>query len=70
MAADNGYTKALRIRHWAKQDIILLTPATKWVKGRFAQAYHRFIKEADNQAMYLICGLCFPESYAHPLFNY
>jgi hypothetical protein len=49
LAADNGYTKAMRIRNWAQQGVILLTPATKWVKGRFAQAYHRFIKETDNR---------------------
>lgn len=49
LAADNGYAKARRIRHWAQQGVILLTPATKWVKGRFAQAYHRFIKEKDNR---------------------
>ena len=48
LAADNKYTKATRIRHWAKQGVILLTPALKWVKGRYAQAYHRFIKEPDN----------------------
>lgn len=49
LAADNGYAKAMRIRQWAQQGVILLTPATKWVKGRFAQAYHRFIKEKDNR---------------------
>ena len=49
LSADNGYTKAMRIRNWAKAGVILLTPATTWVKGRFAQAYHRFIKKADNR---------------------
>jgi hypothetical protein len=49
VAADNGYVKAMRIRTWAKQGVILLTPAKNWVKGRFAQAYRRFIKEADNR---------------------
>jgi len=48
LAADNKYTKATRIRRWAKQGVALLTPALKWVKGRYAQAYHRFIKEPDN----------------------
>lgn len=48
LAADNNYTKALRIRHWAKQGVVLLTPASNWVKGRYALAYHRFIKEPDN----------------------
>ena len=49
LTADNGYTKVTRIRHWAQKGVILLTPATKWVKGHAAQAYHRFIKETDNQ---------------------
>ncbi len=48
LAADNKYTKAMRIRRWAKQGVALLTPAFRWVKGRYAQAYHRFIKEPDN----------------------
>ena len=47
VAGDNGYTKALRIRHWAKCGVALLTPAVKWVKGRYAQAYHRFLQESD-----------------------
>ena len=49
LAADNGYAKAMRIRNWAKKGVIFLTPATRWVNGRFAQAYHRFIKEVDNR---------------------
>jgi len=48
LAADNKYTKAMRIRRWAKHGVALITPACNWVKGRFAQAYHRFIKEPDN----------------------
>lgn len=47
LAADNAYTKAMRIRRWAKRGVALLTPALKWTKGRFAQAYHRFIKQPD-----------------------
>lgn len=47
LAADNAYTKAMRIRRWAQRGVALLTPALKWVKGRFAQAYHRFIKLPD-----------------------
>lgn len=47
LAADNAYTQAMRIRRWAKRGVALLTPALKWVKGRFAQAYHRFIKLPD-----------------------
>jgi hypothetical protein len=48
LAADNKYTKAMRIRRWAKQGVALLTPALNWVKGCYAQAYHHFIKEPDN----------------------
>lgn len=44
---DNGYFKAMRIRNWAKQGVILLTPATRWKNGRYAAAYHRFIKEPE-----------------------
>jgi hypothetical protein len=49
LAADNKYTKALRVRHWARHEVALLTPALKWVKGRYAQAYHRFLQEPDNR---------------------
>lgn len=45
LAADNSYTKASRIRRWFKQGVALLTPAKKWLKGRFAVAYHRLIKQ-------------------------
>lgn len=48
LTGDNGYTKALRIRAWAKAGIALLTPAVKWVNGRYASAYHRFIKRPRN----------------------
>jgi hypothetical protein len=47
LAADDAYTKAMRIRRWAEQGVVLLTPALKWIKGRFARAYHRFIKLPD-----------------------
>ncbi len=49
LVADNAYTQALRIRSWARQGVALITPARKWVKGRYAEAYHRFIKEPENQ---------------------
>ena len=42
---DNAYFKALRLRAWASRGVILLTPATKWKNGRYAQAYHRFIAQ-------------------------
>jgi len=47
LAGDNSYTKAMRIRRWAKKGVALLTPAHKWVKGRYATAYHCFIRESD-----------------------
>lgn len=47
LAADNSYTKAMRIRRWAQKGVALLTPACKWVKGRYATAYHHFIQEPD-----------------------
>lgn len=50
VTADNGYTKALRIQHWVKRGVALLTPAVKWVKGRYAQAHHRFLQEPDIKA--------------------
>lgn len=50
VTADNSYTKASRIRQWAARGVILLTPAAKWVKGRYAVAYHQFIQAADNAA--------------------
>lgn len=49
LTADDRYTKALRIRHWIGQGTLLITPALRWVKGRYAQAYHRFLTEADIQ---------------------
>lgn len=47
VATDNSYAKALRIRRWAKHGVVLLSPAYKWVKGRYAEAYHRFLKQPD-----------------------
>jgi hypothetical protein len=43
VTADNSYTQATRIRQWAKRGVLLLTPALKWTKGRYAAAYHRSI---------------------------
>lgn len=48
LCGDNGYTAARRIRQWATHGVGLLTPAFKWVKGRYAQAYHTFIQLPDN----------------------
>jgi hypothetical protein len=36
----------MRIRHWAAEGVVLLTPAAKWQNGRYATAYHRFIAKA------------------------
>ena len=47
VAADNAHTKARRIRNWKRAGVLLLTPAHRWVHGRFAQAYHRFIQSPD-----------------------
>lgn len=41
---DDAYTQALRIRRWAKQGVILVAPALRWRKGRYAKAYRNFIK--------------------------
>lgn len=51
VCGDNGYTAARRIRQWAAQGVALLTPALKWVKGRYAQAYHIFIQLPANAAL-------------------
>jgi hypothetical protein len=47
LCGDDAYTQARRIRRWAQQGVILLTPALRWRKGRYAQAYHRFIQQGD-----------------------
>ena len=47
VAADNAYTKAMRIRNWKRDGVLLLTPAHKWVHSRFARAYHRFIQSPE-----------------------
>lgn len=47
VTADDGYTKALRIRNWAKQGVCLITPALRWVKGRYAKAYHQFLRQEN-----------------------
>jgi hypothetical protein len=47
LVGDNGYFKATRVRNWAKQGVLLLTPATRWKQGGYAQGYHRFLKEPE-----------------------
>ena len=29
--------------------MVLITPALKWVKGRYAENYHRFLQQEENQ---------------------
>lgn len=41
---DDAYTKAMRIRNWAKRGVILVTPALRWRTGKYAKAYRHFIK--------------------------
>lgn len=48
LSADNGYAKASRIRQWAQQGVAFLTPAAKWTKGRYAKAYHAYLKQPAN----------------------
>ena len=48
VSTDNSYAKARRIRQWATQGVVLLSPAAKWVKGRYATAYHRYIQQPEN----------------------
>ena len=48
LAADNSYAQAMRLRRWPQQGVVLLTPATKWQQGRFAQAYHHYRKQPAN----------------------
>lgn len=47
LTADDRYTKALRIRNWVKQGTFLITPALRWVNGRYAKAYHQFLAQPD-----------------------
>jgi hypothetical protein len=48
VVGDDSYTKYTRIRTWAKSEVALLTPALRWVTGRYAEAYHRFISQPGN----------------------
>lgn len=50
--ADGAYTKALRIRAWAKEDVLLLVPAHLWKNGRYAEAYHRYIEQPEQKLLY------------------
>lgn len=43
VVGDNAYCKAMRVRNWAAEGVLLLTPAATWQNGRYAAAYHRLI---------------------------
>jgi hypothetical protein len=45
VVGDNGFCQATRIRRWAKQGVLLVTPARTWRQGRNARAYHRFLQQ-------------------------
>jgi hypothetical protein len=53
LCGDDAYTKAGRIRNWARQGVILVTPALRWRKGRYARAYRQFIKTQTDIAAIL-----------------
>jgi hypothetical protein len=44
ISGDDAYTQARRIRQWVKQGVIWVVPALRWRTGRYAAAYHRFLK--------------------------
>lgn len=48
VCGDDAYTQAMRIRRWAKQDVLLVTPALRWRKGKYAKAYRQFIKSQPD----------------------
>ena len=50
VVGDNAYFKAMRVRHWAAQGIILVSPAAKWKNGKYAQAYHCFLEKKPASA--------------------
>lgn len=47
LCGDDAYTAPKRIRDWTQHGVILLAPALRWRKGRYAKAYHHFIKQLD-----------------------
>lgn len=53
LCGDDAYTKAMRIRRWAKRGVILVTPALRWRKGKYAKAYRQFIKKQTDIARIL-----------------
>lgn len=51
VSADNSYAQAKRIREWAKDGALLLTPAVKWRRGRYAKAYHAYVKQPEQYTL-------------------
>ena len=49
LQADDRYTKALRIRRWISRGVLLVTPALRWLNGRYAHAYHQLLVQPDIQ---------------------
>jgi len=45
IVGDNAYFQAMRLRRWAAQGIVLLSPAATWKNGKYAKAYHQFIRQ-------------------------
>lgn len=45
IVGDNAYFKAMRVRQWASQGVILVSPAATWKNGKYAQAYHHFLEQ-------------------------
>ena len=48
LSADNSYAQASRLRRWPQRGIVLLSPAAKWQQGRYAQAYHAYLRQPTN----------------------
>ena len=49
VTTDNSYAQARRIRQWAQGGVVLLTPALKWTKGRYAKAYHSYVNQPEQR---------------------
>ena len=45
IVGDNAYFKAMRVRQWASEGVLLLSPAATWKNGKYAKAYHHFIRQ-------------------------
>ncbi len=51
VSTDNSYAQASRIRQWARRGVLLLSPAVKWTKGRYAEAYHDYINQPEQHEL-------------------